>query len=327
MTLAYSKFRIGTPEDLVKTNKAVKEHLALKAKVEKALKEFEVKAEDVVFERIEGELEQAWKKVTEQGRLTFICPGVLAIGLAFCSPVASAAAGLGGFVIGYAIRDDYVYKCKVAEKKYVKGIGEIVERVRASIDEYQQSQAKIILELDTYDISQGNDFKENFRRMRCMIENAEDKLEVGQLSDLEAFVSNAKKVFFELPEDKREMLGLESFKLKLSELFKSGLLAPATREVFEGSNMPTAVGNAVADGMQFVGANAGFFAHLFQGINVTINGFTLVGDIRDYRKLKGMRDNWDKDQSEAKKDVRFIDGFKLEDEIREIRDNLLKNPY
>ena len=56
--MTYSEFRLGTPEDLVKTNKAVKEHLALKAQVAEALKEFEEEAEGVVFERIEGELEQ-----------------------------------------------------------------------------------------------------------------------------------------------------------------------------------------------------------------------------------------------------------------------------
>ena len=204
---------------------------------------------------------------------------------------------------------------------------EIVERVRERIDEYQQSQAKIVLELDTYDISQGNDFKENFRRIRSMIENAEDKLEEGQLSDLDAFVSNAKKVFYQLPEDKREMLDSESFKLDLSGLFKPGLMASAARELFEASNIPTGVGNAIADGIQVVGAHVGFFAHLFQGINVAINGFTLARDYKEYCKLKRMRDSWDKDKSEAKEDEMFVDGFKLKGEIREIRDKLLENPY
>ena len=325
--MTYSKFRLGTPEDLVKTNKAVKEHLALKAQVAEALKEFEEEAEGVVFERIEGELEQVWNKVTEKGRLTFIGSGVFSIGLAFCCPWVSAVVGLGGFGIGYAITDSYVYACKVSEARYVSGMKEIVERVRERIDEYQQSQAKIVLELDTYDISQGNDFKENFRRIRSMIENAEDKLEEGQLSDLDAFVSNAKHVFYQLPEDKREMLDSESFKLDLSGLFKPGLVASAARELFELSNIPTGVGNAIADGIQVVGANVGFFAHLFQGINVAINGFTLARDYREYCKLKRMRDSWKTDKNEAKEDERFVDGFKLKDEIREIRDKLLENPY
>lgn len=320
-------FRVGRSSDLIATNDIVTKHSMIKEQVLKTLDDLADEAENITLTHINQEMDEHWW--SGLGRSVVVVGGGISLVLLFIPvlSVASAPLGIVACVVGYAIIGKSIYECRANTKERIEKMKNIYKEVEDQLELYKVSQQTVFTDLESYDFSQGKDFKANMEKMANMIENAEKKEEYGCCNKLEDFLKKIKTQYLELSIEQKETLESEKFQMDMKEFLTMGasILSKGTAGAGLLGDVATGVTHNTAAA---VGSGIGMWGNLLQGVNILINGCFLTKDVLEYRKLKKMRNDFKAgDKEQIKKEAKFKDYFDLKNEILEITKKMRSGGY
>ena len=312
--------------DLNVVKDLIEDHNKLKREVLKALQGLADEAEGLVIEKIETELSRIKERLV--GRGIIICSGILSLCLLPINPIASAAVGVTGIVIGYAVVAGSKWFEMRSTKKHAERLSSIYEELQKQLDLYTASQENIFRALNDYHVFEsGKDFKKNLKIIKDLVEEAEEEANcVGIFDIIEEFLSKLRKAYNNLDEDQRSKLNSKDFLMTMGKLLAG---AGVVDNLSSGSMRLADYGTAAASAIGDI-ASSGPWWEVFQGLNIAFNVGFMVWDIKKFLELQKMREDWyegGKVRVELLKNDKFKKEINMRDQIREIRDSILANGY
>ena len=160
-----------------------------------------------------------------------------------------------------------------------------------------------------------------------MVEEAEDDAnQVGIFDGIEEFLSKCKKVYNTLSDEEKARLDSRNC---LSEVEKLIAGSAKVGTVAEHAMNMADIGSAAASAIGEV-AGSGPWWEAIQGINIVIKSAFMVVDVKEFMELHKMRNDWyagGERRVDLLKNPKFEKEIKLRDNIRDIRDNIMKHGF